>query len=325
MKVNGAGSVPPIKPNTTQPPQDTSGSTEFYFGSDIHDNLPLLDTFISQANQNKPDLVISGGDLVNDRVSDSKIGEGLAKSKVPMAFVPGNHDIKGTEVTGAEKKLGEANQSFDVNGVHFVMLDDSTGSISEETFAFLEKDLAENQGKPIAVAMHVPAEWEAKGLSKELHELVPKGFASPTLSDENQVKRFTDLMSQYNVGLVLSGHTHEPSDLTVGGVRYVTAGSVGGKLLTAGLSHEYLSVKVQDGKFSVSHVQLDQPISLGQAIAADGKYLYQKRSSIENFVEKQVDKVSDEIEEKVDNVADKVDAKVDGVLDKLKQWVKWPF
>lgn len=321
MKVSGSGSVPPIKPNTTQPTQDTSPSTEFYFGSDIHDNIPLLDTFISQANQNKPDLVISGGDLENNHVTDSKIGDELSKSNVPMAFVPGNHDIKGAEVAGTEKKLGEANQSFDVNGVHFVMLDDSTGSISEETFNFLEKDLAENQGKPIAVAMHVPAEWEAKGFSKELHELVPKGFASPTISDENQVKRFTDLMSKYNVGLVLSGHTHEPADLTVGGVRYVTAGSVGGKLLTAGLSHEYLDVKVQDGKFSVSHMQLDKPISLGKAIAADGKYLYQQRNSIENFVEKQVDKV----EEKVDNVADKVDAKVDSVLDKLKKLVKWPF
>lgn len=267
-------------------PKDTSGSVEFFFGSDTHDGYPLLDKFISQANQKKPDFVLDGGDLgERGTPQEHQILESmLSKLQVPFASVPGNHDYKGTEIHRFENDFGTMPRSFDYNGVHFILLDDAHQRIGEDSFQFLENDLKSNGGKPTVVAMHVPPVWKATSpFIKALHGVMPETIASPKVEDPEQIKRFTDLMAKYHVGLVLAGHTHAPGDTTIEGVRYVTAGAVGGKLIKPGTGHEYLDVSIKDGKFDVRHVALDKPIDFGDVITKNVPYLFRMEDAIHDL------------------------------------------
>lgn len=252
----------------------TAGSVDFFFASDSHDGYSLLDKFISQANTAKPDFVLNGGDLTeNGTETEHRIlNHKLSKLQVPETVLPGNHDYRGTEIGRFRREFGNQPRSFDYNGVHFVMFDNADQTISDSTFNFLEKDLRANAGKPTVVAMHVPVVGKAPTYMKKLNKLAPDTFAMPIVKDSAQVKRFTNMMSQHHVDLVLSGHTHVPDEQIISGVRYVTAGALGGQLLKPGTNHEYLHITLNNGKLDVQHVALDKPKNLARLAGFDTAY-----------------------------------------------------
>lgn len=259
--------------SAARPVRPAAGAQDvrFFFASDSHDGFSLLDKFVRTANQEKPAFVLSGGDMteVGSAKEHNAVLGILDKLKVPFESIPGNHDYRGSEAPRFANAYGSAPKSFDKGGVHFVLIDNADQHIDPKTFAFLEKDLAANKGKPTVVAMHVPAVGKAvpKWLEK-LHKRMPVTIAYPKLEDPAQAKQFTDLMSKYDVKLVLSGHTHVAAEQTVGGVRYVTAGALGGKLTKVGVSHEYLDVAVKEGQVDVRHVPLDAPVKNAVQLAA---------------------------------------------------------
>lgn len=257
---------------------------EFVFGTDTHDDYALVDKFISETNARRPAFVLQGGDMTDrgtleeHRIVESK----LRQLEVPFVAIPGNHEYKGAEIARFEGQFGDSPRSFDFQGVHFVLLDNANAKISEETFKFLEQDLEENKGKTTIVAMHVPPVFDgSSGWMQKLHDLAPGLVISPKVEDPSEVKRFTDLMSKYHVNTVLSGHTHIPSEATLGGVHYVVAGSVGGKIGKAGLNHEYLSITVQQGQVNVKRIALDAPVKSNRQVATDTvDYLYRQSKDI---------------------------------------------
>ncbi len=255
----------------------SSSDVRFYFAADSHDGFQLLDRFVKTSNENKPAFVLSGGDMteVGTAKEHAATAKALGKLQVPLESIPGNHDYRGSERDRFVKDFGTTPRSFDRGGVHFILLDDANQHIDASTFSFLERDLAANQGKPTVVAMHVPAVGkDVSAVVAKLHARMPASIAYPKLEDPAQSARFTDLMSRYNVNLVLAGHTHVPDERTVGGVRYVTAGALGGKLTKVGSTHEYLDVALHDGKVDVKHVALDAPADgIKGLIADDGRYV----------------------------------------------------
>ncbi len=250
----------------------SSSDVRFFFAADSHDGFNLLDRFVKTTNEKKPAFVLSGGDMteVGTAKEHAATAKALGKLQVPLASIPGNHDYRGSERDRFVKDFGTTPRSFDQGGVHFVLIDDANQHIDDSTFSFLERDLAANQGKPTVVAMHVPAVGkDVSATVAKLHARMPNTIAYPKLEDPAQATRFTDLMSRYNVKLVLSGHTHVPDEQSVGGVRYVTAGALGGKLTKVGSTHEYLDVALHDGNVEVKHVALDAPVDGVKGLIAD--------------------------------------------------------
>lgn len=278
MELQRSVAFAPIPPQTSSPAP--SQPFEFVFGTDTHDDYVLIDKFISHVNAKKPSFVLQGGDmtdrgtLAEHRILESK----LSQLEVPFVAIPGNHDYKGQEIARFESQFGDTPRSFDFQGVHFVMLDNADASLSESTFRFLEQDLEANQGKTTIVAMHVPPVFDgSSGWMQTLHDLAPAMVISPKVADAGQVKRFTDLMTKHHVNTVLSGHTHIPSETTMGGVHYVVAGSVGGKIGKTGVNHEYLSITVDQGTVNVKRIALDDPLKSNTKVVTEtADYLYRQ-------------------------------------------------
>lgn len=229
-----------------------------FFISDNHSNPDLYDDFRWKTQIERPDLVIDGGDWVHDG-TEPEIKRAYALRQtlpVPSYMVTGNHDAY---LRGPFKDpLPEIPpfRSFDAKGVHFILLDNEDETLTEAQFKLLEADLKANAGKPTLVSMHVPAKLSKEPLSVKLGKRLPFNLASPVMRDEAQVKRFHQLMTQYQVKAVLAGHTHFPDEVAEDGVRYLTAGSSGGLSPKPGLDKEYLDIRVQGQSLEVKRVTL---------------------------------------------------------------------
>lgn len=86
-----------------------------------------------------------------------------------LCTVPGNHDIRDNGYSTFTKLYGPTYYSFDFADSHFVFLDSAPGwaqkqAISENQYAWLEKDLTGAQGKRIFVTTHIPPQDPRKGI-----------------------------------------------------------------------------------------------------------------------------------------------------------------
>jgi predicted phosphodiesterase len=239
------------------------------FFSDTHARMPLIERFVTDANARKPDLFIDGGDRTNDATAPEfeRTGQALSQLNAPLHQVEGNHDaaLQGPFETPPAKP--PAFQSFDQQGVHFILLDDQDETLTEAQFRQLETDLEANAGKTTIVAMHVPAVLSKETLTTKISKVAPIKFASPKMHDPAQVERFMALMSKHQVAAVLAGHTHYPDEVVRDGVRYITAGAVGGQTPGMGVAQEYLDIHVNGRTLDVQRVHLadgpGNPLSYG--------------------------------------------------------------
>jgi predicted phosphodiesterase len=241
--------------------QTTAGGDKplhLIFFSDTHSRMPLIERFVADANTRQPDLLIDGGDRVHDATAPefARTDAALAKLQAPVYEVEGNHDADLRGPFTAQPAKPPKFQSFDQQGVHFILLDNEDEVLSEEQFRQLETDLEANKGKTTIVAMHVPALLSKEKLTTKISKVAPIKFASPTMHDPAQVQRFTDLMSRYQVAAVLAGHTHHPDEVVRDGVRYITAGAVGGQTPGMGIAQEYLDIHVTGKTLTVERVEL---------------------------------------------------------------------
>ena len=198
-------------------------------GRMIHQGDLIIDTFIDEVITQHPDLLVLTGDLTfnGEKTSHEKLSEKLMRLKdhdIPVAIIPGNHDIdnffaKGysnegytscDSVTLEEfKKIYQPfiyenldktsashvlslNEKFDL-----ILLDDGTsGKISDETKTWLANSLttSSSQDKTPIVAMHH---------NLAIHNnLLNSGY---TITDHES---YVDLFNEHQVPFVLSGHIH---------------------------------------------------------------------------------------------------------------------
>lgn len=231
----------------------------FFFLSDNHLRTQLFHKLAWRVANERPDLVIDGGDMTHDGTEpELKRAYALRESMaVPVKIVSGNHDAQLRGPFKDPPPVLPDFQSFDEKGVHFILLDDEDETLSESQFQKLEADLKANQGKTTIVAMHVPPKLSHEPLSVKLGKYLPLNFASPIMHDPKQVERFHQLMTKYHVSTVLAGHTHYPDEVDQDGVHYITAGSSGGLNPKPGIAKEYLDIHVHDGQVQVEHKELE--------------------------------------------------------------------
>ena len=185
------------------------------------------------------DAVLVAGDITNyaDEPSLAKYYEILEKySTVPVITAAGNHDIGHvgdrdvTDITREEAKanfirynnkyMGTSHENnyyaTEINGYKFIVLGDEVVDgghwdgmdITDEQMAFLDRELASADGKPVFVCCH----WPVDGMNGQ--EIVyPDGGIE---LDKNNIK---SVMEKYQNVFYISGHSH-------GGIQSTAASEV---------------------------------------------------------------------------------------------------
>jgi hypothetical protein len=268
-----------------EPAIDTSTKEyQYIILGDNRDGYEIFDQIIQQVNGVNPLFVIDNGDLVYSgkpnqyRLFDQMISE--ISSTVCSTL--GNHDIHDDGRTTYTMLYGPAYYSFEFKDTHFIFLDSSPGwaekqAISDEQYAWLERDLKKAQGKNIFVITHIPPEDPRSEVTQnEIPNYVNQAkngdnWVEQKLNNYNDTKemdhgfqdpqeaaRFENLMSSYHVDTVYLSHIHSHMEYSKGGVRYLISGGAGAELLTKNSYYHYMITKISNAKM-ITMVELPSP------------------------------------------------------------------
>ncbi len=207
----------------------------------------------------------------------------LGELKMPLYYVPGNHDVgnkvsfimnkdKGfgnrgvTEETirGYEELFGApAYHSFDYEGCHFAYIDTmgfgSDTSDDEEQMEWLEKDLAGAQESRFRFLFgHVHPMY------KDMDE---PGEINYDAIDQPDRRKLLELCDRYGVDIFMFGHTHQLFFNRYGRTRLLTLGSSGfprwARWHLSGdpdFKLNYAVVRVYEDRYEVNLVRIPEPV-----------------------------------------------------------------
>jgi len=192
--------------------------------------------------------VIHTGDITMDRVEDeATVSEGLKvlkALKVPIHFVPGNHDIlkdkHETTRLAYEKRFGPLLEVHEYGGVAFILvytepLAQSFSAKRYNPLIQLEKVFKLNQGKPIIVFHHTPS--VENFYKNRMHQ----GW------DDHIRAEWVSLLNAYHVKAVIAGHFHRDEHHWLGDVPLHVCGPVAGYW---GRQAAFRIYQYRDGKVS---------------------------------------------------------------------------
>lgn len=246
------------------------------------DSSQILSDFIEQANEEKPDVILFGGDIL-DSPSDANVAflqSELEKLTVPYVFVMGNHDWTfpweymtengsvayrplfqdimtgnmeegiGGIVSVTESAEGYASVT-ELDDFVILAVDDSSNQVAAQATESIE--LAYELNKPIVLLQHVPFSTEnliarAKddwATPVTIGMQVHGGLAPNDVSADLFGKAYED---DSLIRLVLAGHVHFPYEeqLTEATIEIITDAAYKGKALKLTLEgevHEYFCDK----------------------------------------------------------------------------------
>lgn len=191
---------------------------------------------LNRAKEEEADFLALTGDIFSfpSEAAVDWIMNKLNETGIPFAYVAGNHDwhyegMKGSAIQlrniWTEKHLKPMYQgnnplfaSYDVNGIRFICIDNSTYEILPEQLQFLKKQI--DSGVPIILMLHIPLympgrpmgygcahpEWSEKTDKNYKIERREKwrieGHTRITFDFYNEVFLATNLLT------ILAGHTH---------------------------------------------------------------------------------------------------------------------
>lgn len=216
---------------------------------------------LKHAMQQKPDLVVLGGDLIMDGFAATQkrtqlqwdLFTSLLKQHchVPVQYCIGNHDIWGwnktkSQTSGNEELWGKkwflkiagldkTYHSFDAGSWKGIVLDTVypkdekyEGFVDDEQFAWLERELnATPTNKPIMIVSHIPLFSPSPmvyGFNAESDQW--QVSASEVTKNFNKIKTLFD--SRPNVKMCISGHIHLVDRYDYNNVSYLCNGAVCG-------------------------------------------------------------------------------------------------
>jgi predicted phosphodiesterase len=176
----------------------------------------VFSSIIEEINQADPEFLLHLGDCVPISMDTTidRFSEELKGLNVPIYITPGNHDVKGnSNLFYASFDTGDF--YFDYSGIRFISIDSSNQSLSENQFSWLEAALGVPGRK--VVFTHVP--------SYSPQHVEYHGFHEPGVA-----QRFGEIIEDYEVELVVSGHIHIFNHTRMGTTDYVISGGGGGRL-----------------------------------------------------------------------------------------------
>jgi predicted phosphodiesterase len=189
----------------------------------------IVHTIIERINEGVPLFVIGGGDFVCE-ASDANFQAFLSavdQLHSPIFFVCGNHDIM-DDPELYERYLGPKQYSFFYNDSLFIILDSSSGFLSDDQLAFFEEVL-KRERETTFVFTHIPP-----------FDPRPGGTSALVNGEE-----FMEIVQKNDVDYVFSSHIHAYYQEERDGTLYVISGGAGAPLLQGGY-HHYVMVTVGD-------------------------------------------------------------------------------
>jgi predicted phosphodiesterase len=235
----------PAKPLTADPlvVQGELDSQRWRFAllSDLHVTAAAPDSkdvrnaraALQQALATGVDFIVIGGDFVDTAYPDDfalakRILAEEVGNKVPVYYVPGNHEIMGPGNLNNYLAAGNQNRySFDHKGTRFVLLDSSTGSFRTADFdqlvelqASLEHAARSPKIKNVVVFGHHPTRD-------------PMPTKASQLADEREARLVEQWLTEFRENssgkgaMYIAGHAHMVNLQRVEGVPYMVLGSVG--------------------------------------------------------------------------------------------------
>ena len=214
-------------------------------GINIEYTGPILEGFaketslfteaIETANKINPDFVVICGDMVHNSDSEEQFQELIRISRllnedIKLYWVAGNHDV-GDKPTRAglnkyREQFGEYNYSFQEENCYFIVLNSSIcydpSSVPDEwdsLISFLEKELriaASSQQRHKIIFMHHP-----------LYLNDPNEGDNYFVIPSERRAKIMDLITEYDVSAVFTGHLHKNNYQKLGGTELVSTGPVG--------------------------------------------------------------------------------------------------
>jgi len=195
----------------------------------------LFTEAIEAANQINPDFVVICGDMVHNSDSKEQIQElmrisRLLKEEIKIYWVAGNHDVGDsptqTDLNEYKERFGEYNYSFQEKNCYFIVINSAIcydpSLVPDEwnnLISFLEKELevaATSQYKHRIIFMHHPL------YLNDPHE----GDNYLVIPSERR-SRMLDLITEYEVDFVFTGHLHKNNYKKLGSTELVSTGPVG--------------------------------------------------------------------------------------------------
>lgn len=185
---------------------------------------------LAQLCSDPPDLVVHTGDLIlldPDSTVDRDFARHAARDvPAPMLVVPGNHDVGDHhDITAHRLERYQAAWGPDrwvqrptglrLIGFNSLLLGSGTPA-EDEQWEWLEGELGEPTHEPTALFCHQPLVLAARD--------EPDSWATPPVAAR---RRLLDLLRTCpaQLHLVAGGHVHRHRDITVDGIRHVTAPS----------------------------------------------------------------------------------------------------
>lgn len=227
-------------------------------------SVEIIDKLIIKINEEKPDISICLGDLIEDTFNHDKdiinytyIWNKLKNIQVPFYSVIGNHDLR---TMNSRKELEEimeyknATFSFNLNGYHFIILttdirEDLGGDdggiykaqcMSEKEISWLKEDLDKNKLPCIIFTHFGLAEDKQKG--NYWFERSPE---EGLMNNRKQIKEI--IKNNDNVIAIFNGHQHWTKQINEEGKNYYIVGSLTDNTDMLGIPDGvYLEVEFED-------------------------------------------------------------------------------
>ncbi len=214
---------------------------------------------LEEIERMKPDFVVGVGDMIEGYSNDTTAVKaewreymGLLEAlSMPIYLTPGNHDIWDSTSEDLYRRLaGEPYYSFDVEDLHFIILDNSrwleAGDFPQEQIDWLARDLAASRGAAATFVVYHGPQW----------------FETVALGEPDQLH---PVFSEYGVDAVFNGHYHTYFSGEYDGILYTTVGSSGGYADPGitGLEYHFVWVTVDGGDISIA------PIKMGAVLPWD--------------------------------------------------------
>jgi 3',5'-cyclic AMP phosphodiesterase CpdA len=218
----------------------------------------------SLSGADRPELILTGGDLVFDSLA---VDEARARLQwelyrkvfkddcsLPVEHCIGNHDVWGwnrtkSRTTGDEPMWGKkfaldqlglaaSYRTFDRAGWRFILLDSVfpdpndpdgyIGRLDDAQFAWLERTLAETPAAtPILILSHIPILSATIALGDPDAKTLKREI-SPALLHTDSTALRTLFAKHPNIKACLSGHTHRIDRVDFRGITYLCNGAVSG-------------------------------------------------------------------------------------------------
>jgi hypothetical protein len=250
-----------INPSTIATGQPAEAPVRFAILGDLT-GTPDPDIYgriVIEIERLKPDFVMTVGDMIEGPVPDTMVMNDewreyaslIEPLTSPLYFTPGNNDIfNDFSETWYRQHVAEPYYSFDHDGLHFIILDNSRWEVSQglpaKQLQWLANDLnGSADAAHTLVFIHKPFWYEttAKGEPDTLHNLFVK----------------------YGVDAVFTGHYHIYFSGLYDGIRYTSLGSSGGGMSPGptGLGYHYAWVTVDKGGIHIA------PIKMGSVLPWD--------------------------------------------------------